>query len=196
MHDDRIGRARAGDLEALGMLLEEHGPGVRAHVRARLPSGVRPQLDDDDVMQVTYLEACLHVGGLVGESPAAFAAWLRAIADHNLTDALRGLARQERAEVPPRLGDDGGRLDELLASVTSPSGAAARGELRAFVLASLGDLPRDYAEVVRLYDLQGRGIDEVAQALGRSRGAVHMLRQRAYDRLRVEMATRHLSTSG
>ena len=38
--------------------------------------------------------------------------------------------------------------------------------------------------MIRLYDLEGRPIAEVAAEMGRSSGAVHMLRARAHDRLR------------
>ena len=39
------------------------------------------------------------------------------------------------------------------------------------------------ATVVRLYDIEGRSGPEVATTMGRSRGAVVMLRARAHDRL-------------
>ncbi len=48
----------------------------------------------------------------------------------------------------------------------------------------LAKLPPDYATVIRLYDLQGKPIAEVAADLGRSEGAVYMLRARTHDRLR------------
>jgi hypothetical protein len=35
-----------------------------------------------------------------------------------------------------------------------------------------------------MYDLEDRAIDDVTKALGRTRGAVHMLRARAHERLR------------
>ena len=55
----------------------------------------------------------------------------------------------------------------------------------AFVVACVDALPEDYGRVVRLYDLQGLPIADVSRQLGRSSGAVHMLRARAHDQLRV-----------
>ena len=46
-------------------------------------------------------------------------------------------------------------------------------------------LPPDYARTIQLYDLEDRSVEEVAAAMGRSAGAVFMLRTRALDRLRV-----------
>jgi DNA-directed RNA polymerase specialized sigma24 family protein len=40
-----------------------------------------------------------------------------------------------------------------------------------------------------MYDLEGRPVQEVAQALGRSPGAVYMLRARAHRRLSEIMGT-------
>jgi DNA-directed RNA polymerase specialized sigma24 family protein len=49
---------------------------------------------------------------------------------------------------------------------------------------------------VRRHDLEGCALDELARELGRSLGAVHMLRQRAHDRLRERLgAARNYLTS-
>lgn len=190
MNDPTILRAVGGDLEALAWLLEEHGPAVRARLRGRIPAAHRAVLAEEDVLQVTYLEACLRVASFTGGTGAAFAAWLRAIAEHNLQDGLRELERAKRPDSRHRVDDPGlaaDFLEELGARVTTPSRAAARGEARALLEGALERLPADYARVVRLYDLEGRSVDETAAALGRTRGAAHMLRQRAHDLLRERL---------
>ena len=55
--------------------------------------------------------------------------------------------------------------------------------------AALNTLPADYRTAVRLYDLEGRPVAEVAGTMGRSAGAVHMLRARAHERLRAFLGT-------
>lgn len=190
--DPAIPQAVAGDLEALAGLLERHGPALRARLAGRIPAPQRSVLDEEDVLQVTYLEAFLRIGAFAGDSEAAFQRWLTSIAEHNLLDALRELGREKRPDPRRRAEAVDGRtrdpstdlLEELRASTTSPSRAASREEARAFVAQALARLPDDYEQVVRLYDLEGRSIEETAERLGRSRGAVHMLRQRAHDSLR------------
>ena len=49
---------------------------------------------------------------------------------------------------------------------------------------ALRKLPQTYRHVVRMYDLEGQSIEQVAETLDRSQGAVYMLRARAHDRLR------------
>jgi len=79
---------------------------------------------------------------------------------------------------------------ELLgATYTTPSRAAARREADSFIEQALAKIPSDYADVIRLYDLEQRPIAEVAQHLGRTEGAVYMLRARAHDRLREALGT-------
>ena len=90
----------------------------------------------------------------------------------------------KRVELPH--GDDSHlALYELLgATSTTPSRQAARHEAKATLQAAIAELPPAYAQVVRLYDLDGRSGPEVAAAMRRSRGAIFMLRGRAHDRLR------------
>jgi RNA polymerase sigma-70 factor (ECF subfamily) len=196
---ERIARAVSGELEALAGLLEAHGPRVRARLEGRIPTPHRALLAVEDVLQVTYLEAFLRVGGFAGRSGASFGAWLQAIAEHNLQDALRELGRAKRPDPArrARASDPAADLFEgLSSSATTPTRAARRAEASELVAAALARLPRDYAEVLRLYDLEELQVDRVAQRLGRSPGAVHMLRQRARDRLRELLgnAERFLST--
>jgi RNA polymerase sigma-70 factor, ECF subfamily len=75
----------------------------------------------------------------------------------------------------------------LGATSLTPSRVVAKEEAGTFLEAALKGLPPDYEKVVRLYDLEGRSIAEVAAALGRSEGATWMVRARAHDRLRESM---------
>ena len=76
-------------------------------------------------------------------------------------------------------------LVELLgATVTTPSLVAARHEIKSALDMALEKLPVDYAKAVRMYHLEGRDCKEVAEALGRSQGAVYMLLARAQNRLK------------
>lgn len=184
---DLVGRAVAGETDALGSLLEAYGPQVEQHLRIGKPW--QAVLEPGDVMQVTYLEAFLQIGRFRPEQADAFPAWLRRIAENNLRDAVRGLDRQKqpppsrRIELP--LGDQSfvGLYDQLAASSSTPSRAVAEKDIRRILEAALERLPTDYAQTVRLYDLEGKSIDEVAAALKRSAGAVHMMRARAHERL-------------
>ena len=44
-------------------------------------------------------------------------------------------------------------------------------------------LPPDHRRVIELYDLEGKSIQEVAEEMGRTQGAIWMLRSRALRHL-------------
>jgi RNA polymerase sigma-70 factor (ECF subfamily) len=188
--DKLLCAATRGDPAALSELLAICGPPLAARVATRIAAKWRSALDADDVMQVTYFEAFLHIRDFVPRGPGAFEAWLRRIADNNLRDAVRDLSRAKRPQ-PERRVQTGSRdesaavlLENLGVTLTTPSRHAGRPEACTALQAAIDRLPADYAQVVALYDLQALPAAEVAARMERSEGAVYMLRSRALDRLR------------
>lgn len=184
---DRVRRAVAGDKDALGELLELHGPQVEANLN--ISPTWRGVLDAADVMQVTYLEAFVQISRFDASRAQAFSGWLRRMAENNLRDAIRALEARKNPSPRMQLDAYGGDaslalFDVLTSGVGTPSRAARGNEASAWVRQTLQCLPPDYARTVELYDLEGRSVEEVAAALGRSTGAVYMLRMRAHERLR------------
>lgn len=179
--------ALAGSGDALTRLLRRHGPAVRH--RLRINPVWQGTLDAADVMQVTYLEAFLQVHQLADRTPAGFLAWLNRLAENNLRDAIKALERQKRPDPRQQIrraspGDSASTLlDRLCGTARTPSRSVAGHESQQVLETALRQLPPAYAQVVRLHDLDGRSVEEVAAALGRSPGAVYMLRARALQRL-------------
>ncbi|MCP4593327.1 MAG: sigma-70 family RNA polymerase sigma factor [bacterium] len=183
-------RAVQGDEDALSELLQSYGPQVRQRLAGKISKQWQAVLAEDDVMQVTYLEAFLQIRRFRPSGSGSFLAWLTRIAENNLRDAVKELGRAKRPQPARRVNPPGGDdsavalLDALGVTTTTPSRQAARGEAGRMIDAALEHLPPDYAEVLRLYDLQACPAVEVAATMGRSTGAVFMLRVRAHDRLR------------
>lgn len=186
--DELVDQAIAGDMSALTSLLEQHCGAVRAtlHIDQKWAS----VLDPDDVLQVSFLEAFLRIGKFKSEGSGAFLGWLNRIAQNNLRDAIRELSAVKRPPPGQRVGA-GGQQDSaslLLANLgmttTTPSRSAASEEVRAAINKAIGLMPPDYGAVVRLYDLEGKSIGDVAASMGRTTGAVHMLRTRAHEHLK------------
>ncbi len=186
--DPRIRAAVGGDPDAMTELLHEHGP----HVERCLSIGRewRSVLGPEDVMQVTYLEAFLQISRYDPDRAEPFRAWLQRIAENNLRDAIRGLQRQKRPQpanrIVPAAGDDSAMdlLAQLQVTTTTPSRHATRAERVSLLNTAIEALPEDYGRVIRLYDIQALPITDVSREIGRSAGAIHMLRARAHDRLR------------
>lgn len=186
---DLAAKAVAGDDKAFSVLLKRHGPTVRDRIKHGIGQHWRSVLDEDDVMQVTYLEAALKLHTFSDRGPGSFVAWLQRIADNNLRDSIRGLERAKRPDPRRRLqdkpaGESYAALVEVMGfTLTTPSVQAAKGEMVTELDKALAKLPPDYEKVIRLYDLAGKEIGEVAAQLGKSEGAVYMIRARAQERL-------------
>jgi RNA polymerase sigma-70 factor (ECF subfamily) len=178
--------AIAGDESALTTLLERHGVKVRIALEKSYRHRLKGELDLDDVMQVTYLEAFLRIRDFVPGNPNAFQAWLKRIAENNVRDAIRKTDRVGAGRFfgssASRNGSVGGGFDPE-ASAGTPSRVAGRDEALRLLEAALAQLPDDYERVIRLYDLEGLSGPEVARVMGRSHGAIKMLVARARDRL-------------
>ena len=185
---DRLERAKRGDDQALSEMLSEATSSVRASLVGQIPSRWSSVLSEEDILQQTYTDAFVGIARFVPVGDGAFEAWLRALARNNLRDALRALEADKRGggRAPVTGGSTAGALyDNLLAeSAASPSRSAAREESARMLEEAVERLPEHYATVVRLYDLEGRSIEELARELGRSPGAVYLLRHRAHARLR------------
>jgi len=199
--DELLDRASRGDRDALVQLFQHHGPRVRAALAGQIPRRFRSLLDEQDILQETYVDAFLGIGRFTPKGSAAFTSWLVKIAMNNVRDAIDGLEADRRR--PPRgvKSNDESLLDLLnLVSTTgtTPSRHAARNEAKAALAQAIGQLPKTYRLVVQTDDLQGRPAEEVSATLERSQGAMFMIRKRAH-RLLAELmgsASKYLSGSG
>jgi len=188
---DTLTAALAGEREALGRVLVACDPELRRHLSGEIGSLYQSAVSIDDVLQVTYIEGCLRIGTLKERTVNGLLAWLKEVAENNLKDAIRALNAKKR---PPPWRQVGASREESAAtflagfvgSDTTPTHGARRSEFADLLDRALAALPPDYGKAIRLYDLDGKSIDEVAAAFvpPRSTGAVHMLRARALDRLR------------
>jgi RNA polymerase sigma-70 factor (ECF subfamily) len=181
-------KAAAGDQDAISRLLHAYGPQVRRTL------SISPQwqalVDAEDVMQVTYLEAFMRFGQFESLDANSVKAWLTRVAQNNLKDAIKELDRDKRPNPrqrihPKSVEDSYVALAELIAATTSgtPSRCAGRREAQQWLDAAIRKLPTAYEQVVRMCDLEERSIKDVATAMGRSAGAIKMMRMRAHDRL-------------
>ncbi len=184
---DQIARAAEGEKEELELLLRQLEPELRAGLT--IPARWQRSLDPDDVLQVSYLETFLRIGTLRDRTPSGLRAWMRRLVQNNLTDAIRGLERDKRPDSKRRVtsGQSGQSARTLLGLIAADASTAGlRASLKEQV-SNLQDairrLPPSYRSVVQSVDLEERSVAEVAEELGRSPGAVHLLRSRAHDRL-------------
>jgi RNA polymerase sigma-70 factor, ECF subfamily len=174
--------------------LEKYRSYLILMARLQLEGPWRNQLDASDIVQQTLLEAHQHPPPNEDGS-ADLTAWLRRALANNIRDALRHLRRQKR-DIRRQQSLDQGLQDgapnvvaKLAASMMTPSQEVVRQEELLHLADILLNLPTAEREAIVLHHLQGRSLSDVADRLGRTRGAVAGLLHRGLRRLRNQLVT-------
>ncbi|MFD3458032.1 RNA polymerase sigma factor [Streptomyces sp. NPDC058691] len=141
--------AQAGDVVALGLLLEAHQPGMRAVALSILGPGA----DADDAVQNAALTALRRIGDV--RDPAAVGPWLRMI----VRNACRSFLRTSSRGVP---------LDELtrIAAGAGPEEVLERHALRDWIWEAMEELSPTLRVplVLRHFSSRVTSYDEIARA--------------------------------
>jgi RNA polymerase sigma-70 factor (ECF subfamily) len=191
--NDLLERARGGDREALGRLLESHRAALRRLAERQLNGRVAVRVNASDVIQQTFLEAHRSFQQFAGHDARELAAWLQGILAHKAGGAIRDHAVLQKRNVRrERSIDDseGGAAvlkQELDAGISSPSQRAIRQEDAQRLSQALATLPDDQREAVRLRHLEGWALADIAQRLGRTPTAAAGLIKRGMQALRRQL---------
>lgn len=200
-----MARASSGDGDSLESLIRAAEAPARAALSGRIPQRWQSLVSIDDVIQQAATDAVLGIARFESRGEGSFAAWFITRARNNLSNAVRGLEADKRGGRARRVptGAGGGAadsrsilLEELVPAFSTPSRAVARHEAVAALEKAIERLPEQYRRIVDFYDLQGRDLRAIADELGRSEGAVFMLRARAHRVLADEMGSPSRYMSG
>lgn len=176
-----IERAVAGDPLALDQLLLGHFDRLSSAVERKLPSDMRADLAAEDVVQEAYIVAVKSIAEFQPRGPDSFYHWLLKIAEHRMFDMIKHKRALKRGGDHRNVGqqDKTTSMVELLALVAvnerTPSHSAARHEAVLKISRALEELKEEYREALRLRYIDGLPVAEVAERLGKTEGAIHML---------------------
>ena len=172
-----LARARSGDRDAFGQLVDHYAPDVH-----RLCGRVLgPVAECEDAAQDSFARA--HAGLGTYDPARPFRAWLLAIAAHCAIDALRRRRRESRLFERESLDGDV-RADPG----PSPLQHGLSAELRSRLLAVIEAQPDLYRAPLALRYYADLDYEEIAQILCVSRNQVATLLFRARRRLREALA--------
>ena len=178
-------RARAGDADALGRLLEQYRQYLRLLAQSQVGRSLRVRLDPSDLVQETLLEAQRDFSQFGGSGEGELTAWLRRILVRNLADQLKHHHSQkrdfEREQPLESLVEQAHAA--LAAPLSTPSAQVSRREQAVVLAQAMAQLPADYREVIAMRHLEGASFESIAERMGRTSGAVRMLWMRALERL-------------
>jgi RNA polymerase sigma-70 factor (ECF subfamily) len=165
-------RARDGDREALGALVERHAPAVRRLAAFALAD---PQ-DAEDAAQEALAKLCIRIGQFRGE--ARFTTWLYSLVANTCRDL--GERQRRRHHQPLEAAAEPGGHDE-------PQDLALQRDLRRALAAHLAGLSADQRQVMVMKDVLGLSYEEIGAALDMPVGTVKCHAHRGRARLRHTM---------
>jgi len=162
--------AAKADPSRFADLYERNFDRVYAFVVRRVGS----RSEAEDLTAEVFHQALAHLGRFEWRG-APFVAWLLQIARNALTDRWQRRAR-EQGEPSPEPADDRRLVDV---------------DHRAMLADLVSRLPHDQQRVVLARFVEQKSIREIAEALGRTEGAVKQLQFRALESLRARMRDGH-----
>ncbi len=185
---------RQGDKQALAHLFSVHRERMWCLVNFRLDQRLSGRIDADDVLQEAYLAAAQRIDHFIDGFPHSFFVWLRLVVMQTLVDVhrqhLQVQMRDAKREVslhqqsPFSQTTSMSLAKHLLGDWTSPSNAAARGELLHQLQQALEGMDATDREVLALRHFEELTNNEVAEVLGIQVKAASIRYIRAIKRLK------------
>lgn len=188
---DLLRRWHAGDPAALPALVEAHLPWLRQHLDRRLGAFLRQREEPEDFVQAAVLEFLRDGPRFVVRDGAQFRNLLARVVENMLRDRndWYRAKRRDLARDAPLPSESVLPLDPALATSTTPSRDAARGEMREWVRLGLELLDPDDKKLVVAREFDGRSFVDLGAELGMTENAVRMRWVRAVGRLAEVMRT-------
>ena len=174
-------------------VIAQYEPYLRMLARTKMRRAYQAKVGSSDVVQQVMMQAVQAFDGFRGNTEAELMAWLRQILAHHLCHLDRDLHRGKRdirreQSMEQKLAASSMRLEGLLAGDDrTPSQHFAIGESVIRISQAIARLPEAQADAVRLHYLEGMKLNEVAEELGKSTGAVAGLLHRGMKTLRKQL---------
>lgn len=179
-------KARRGDRQAFRALVERHQRRAFAIAYAM----VRDENDAAELVQEAFLRVHRNLEAFEGGS--AFFTWLYRIVTNLAIDSMRRPARREgELDVGRVCPDDFDDLHGAIvgrAEVAEPHELAHRRELGRRIAEALDELPPYHRGVIVMRELEGMSYEEIADAMGVSKGTIMSRLFHARQKLRRALA--------
>ena len=187
--DDAMPEQSGCSSEEVERLIAKYQRQIRGIISRRSGPQVLQRTTLDDLYQETVARAIASAPTFVYDGDSRFLVWIGTIARRVVGRALNRQNKRIHIVRIKRSRSTGvGVVDaELPSGRRTPSSVAAGNERSAMLDRAIATLPDHYQQVIRLYKLEQRPIEEVAAEVGRSKGATCALIFRALKQLRAAL---------
>ena len=163
-----------------------------AFIERKLGTALRRKVEAEDIFQEASVEAVRALAGTDLSQREPFS-WLCQIAEHRTIDAHRhffGAQKRDAARERPLgpTGDNsaqGGLIQMLVNSLTTPSQAFSRNVRETRLMEALAQLPEDHQEALKQRYVEGLPSKQIAANLDKSDAAVRVMLTRAIRKLQT-----------
>ena len=176
--DKLIGRAAAGDRQAIAEVVRLVNPLVRKYCVARLGNTASLQVTADDVVQ-EILMATVNAIPRYRDQGKSFLAFVYGIAANKVADAFR---RSQQHPTYPTAD-----LPDTPSTAAGPEEWALASERRTATRELMKVLAPTHREVLVMRIVLGWSAAQTAEAIGTSPGVVRVMQHRALNKLRAEL---------
>ena len=177
--DSDLFKAKNGDLDALGRLLQRNRAELSNSLASSLPQNLKTQVNPSDLIQSAFLLAIRGIQGFRGNTDAEFTAWVRQILENRLRQRYRFYSAAKRVGVPARNWD----LDSM--GTADTDGDEYRGvQQLGRALETLSDIHR---KIILLKDIEGLGYDRISEVMKFTQTNCRTVYSRARAALAVAM---------
>jgi RNA polymerase sigma-70 factor (ECF subfamily) len=189
-------RARNGEAQALGDLLEHFRPYLSNLARQLLSPALAQKVGASDLFQETCIDAMRDFGAARVQNVVSLEAWLVSLLSNNLKDWQRKFRASQKRDVRRErsLHDTESKIGlkkiTLVSNDPTPPSHIIKKESCDLVKQAMSRLARGYQQIIRWRTEERKSWQEIALQLNRSEAAVRMLWKRAVERLKRELRSR------
>jgi RNA polymerase sigma-70 factor (ECF subfamily) len=186
-----IEQAKQGDSAAFRRLVERH----QRRAFAIAVGLLRDENDALEVVQEAFLRVYRSLASFHGGS--SFFTWLYRIVSNLSIDLMRKPARREAELDETQQREDESEIP-LLARLegADPMGAVERKQLAVRIQAALDALPSYHRGVILMREVEGMSYEEMAQAMGVSKGTIMSRLFHARQKLQRALGSTYLEAGG
>lgn len=179
--------SREGDPDARQQLLSQIQDYVNLMAARHMDKSLQRKIGPSDIVQQSLTQVVQNFDQFRGQTAAEFRGWLKAIVINEMGKIRRNFHAKKRdvARERPMIDQPSTAGSENRVRITpadtnpTPASEAIAAEQIEYFYEIMGQLPTDYAEVIRLRSIERLAFKEIGEQMGRSHDSVTKLWYRA-----------------
>lgn len=192
-YSERLALAVGGDRDVLLDLLIECQQELGAFVESQIGAALNRHIDEEDVLQETFIAAFDSIAQLRATERNEFTGWLTTIAGNKIVNAVRRENAAKRGGGKRQISFENSAMGLVIAlegDVETPSWFASQNEAIKAVRVAIAALPDDQRTAIELRCFDWMTLEQTAQAMERSVDSVRGLIQRGKEKIKAILIRR------